>query len=95
MVDNKKPGGVKSLAAMFEANISSSQVSTTAKPLARKPTAKIANNPFESSNQAAAANPQTTTAPKPAPKPAAQPKPATTAPVNTAPATSMASAPTP
>ena len=47
MVDNKKPGGVKSLAAMFEANISASQVSTTAKPLARKPTTKITNNPFE------------------------------------------------
>ena len=77
MVDNKKPGGVKSLAAMFEANISSSQVSTNAKPLARRPTAKLANNPFESSNQAAAANPQTTTAPEPA----------TTVPVNTAPQT--------
>ena len=45
MVDNSKPGGVKSLAAMFEANINSQQ--SEPKPLARKATVKMASNPFE------------------------------------------------
>ena len=45
MVDNKKPGGAKGLAAMFEANLSSSNTDKP-KPLERRNTKKLVN-PFE------------------------------------------------
>ena len=57
MVDSSKPGGVRGLAAMFEANVSMVKEEGPV----RKPAKKL-NNPFEANASSAA-----TTAPKPAP----------------------------